>query len=367
MQHRLRTPIRVLIALFLLLLHLRCAAPCASALSAPSFSQTMLELYTGQTAELAPLLSDSSAVGFSSSDESILLVDSSGFVSVVGEGRAHVTALFPGGQTASLYIRAINPVPARRALIISEQNYADGRTRTGAVNTAQGLSDMLGALRYRSGTPFDVTVTVDCPAGSLSDFISAAFSGAQSSDVSLFYIGCHGEIVDGEPCLLLHDGASVSVRTLEKMLRSVPGRIVVLLDFCQSGSFIGSAASRLYADSVASVLADSALLGGKYLVLTSCGAEQESYRISDTGENTEADMSTVFVRALCEGLGWDLDNDRSVTLRADSNRDGAVTFTELWFYTRRRVNFHLSGTGVVQTVMACPDLNEAVLFARQFS
>jgi len=176
-----------------------------------------------------------------------------------------------------------------------------------------------------------------------------------------------GGTIDGEPQLLLHDGTSVSVRALEAMLRNIPGRVVVLIDCCQSGAFIGSAASALYAESAAAIFTDSPLLNGKYLVMTSCGAEEDSYRISDTGENTEADMSTVFARALCEGLGWDLDNDRSVSLRADNDRDGAVTFTELWLYTRRRVYYHLSGTGVSQTVMAWPDINESPLFTRQFS
>ncbi|MDO4740668.1 MAG: caspase family protein [Eubacteriales bacterium] len=342
---------------------------CAAAGQPPAFSTSVLEAYTGETVDLTALLENAQGrqITYASSDEEVVSVDKQGVASILSPGRARVSASAPDGASASLSVRVIDPLPARRALLLSEQRYDDGRTRTGAVNTVQGLSDMLGALRYRSGTPFEVTVQIDSTLPELSEAIRTSLGEAEPEDVSLFYISCHGEMTDGEPCLLLHDGTLVSVRALEAMLRQVPGRIVVLIDCCQSGAFIGSAAAQLYAQSVAKVFSDSALLSGKYLVMTSCGADEESYRISDTGENTESSMSTVFARALCEGLGWDLDNDRSVTLRADANRDGAVTFTELWLYTRRRVYYHLSGTGVSQTVMAWPEINEAVLFARQFS
>lgn len=356
-------------AAFIALLLAFCAVLIpALAATTLSFSAPLLEAYIGDRVDLLPLLSGAEdlPVVFSSSDPSVVLTDENGSAEIVGAGRARITATV-GAASAQLYIRAIAPVPARRALLLSEQRYDDGRTRTGAVNTVQGMSDMLGALRYRTGRPFDVTVQIDSTRESLAQAIESTFASAKPEDLSLFYISCHGEMIDGEPQLLLHDGTSVSVRALEAMLRNIPGRVVVLIDCCQSGTFIGSAASALYAESAAAIFTDSPLLNGKYLVMTSCGAEEDSYRISDTGENTEADMSTVFARALCEGLGWDLDNDRSVSLRADNDRDGAVTFTELWLYTRRRVYYHLSGTGVSQTVMAWPDINESPLFTRQFS
>lgn len=356
-------------AVLLLIMLFHTFVPPAPAHAAPAFSVTVLETYIGREIDLNEQLTGAQgeAFVFSSSNESVVQIDENGVASIVGEGRARVRAEAEDGRAAQMYIRAINPVPARRALLLSEQRYDDGRVRTGAVNTVQGLSDMLGALRYRTGTAFEITMQIDSSEEDLISAIESAFSGASEDDVSLFYISCHGEMIGGEPILLLHDGTPVAVRRLEQMLRGVKGRVIVLLDCCQSGAFIGSAAAKVYAESAAQVFTDSALLSGKYLVMTSCGADEDSYRISDTGENTEAAMSTVFSRALCEGLGWDLDNDRSVSLRADGNRDGAVTFTELWLYTRRRVYYHLSGTGVSQTVMAWPDVNEAVLFARQFS
>lgn len=341
----------------------------SSAESVPfAFSQALIETYVGAELDLSALLTGGAdGVQFAASDPAVLAIGEGGKATVVGEGRASASAQAADGRTASVSVISLNPKPARRALLLSEQRYDDGRVRTGAVNTVQGLSDMLGALRYRSGTNFEITMRVDNTEEDVLRAIQSAFEGAQEDDVSLFYISCHGETVNGEPCLLLHDGTALSVKRLEQMLRPVPGRMIVLLDCCQSGAFIGSAADALFAESAVACFSNTALLGGKYLVMTSCGAEEDSYRLSDTGENTEATMSTVFARALCEGLGWDLDKDRSVSLRADTDRDGAVSFTELWLYTRRRVYYFLSGTGAVQTVMAWPEINEADLFARLLS
>ena len=304
-------------------------------------------------------------LSFSSSSAAVT-VDGSGLAVAHEAGTARITVR-RGEEEVSILIRAYSEEIARRALIVCEQRYADGRVRTGAVNTAQGLSDTLNALRYRYGTPFEVTVRIDTNPVELAASISEALGGAEDIDVGLFYISCHGEMRDGEPMLVLHDGSMLSVANLERMLRPLRGRVVVLLDCCSSGAFIGRAASRLLAQSAAQRFAESALVDGKYLVLTSCGADQDSYRLSDSGETTESSMSTVFARAFCEGLGWDLNSDRSVSLRADSNRDGVVTFTEIWTYTRRRVYHHLSGTGAEQTVMAWPEVSQFDLFARQSS
>lgn len=334
-----------------------------------SFSVMLLDAYVGQEIDLRTQLTgnvDAQDITFTSSDSSVVRIGEGSLAVIAGEGSSLITAVAGDGQSAQMHIHATNATPARRALLLTERMYDDGRVRTGAVNAVQGISDMLSSLRYRTGTSFAVTVRVDNTEQSIRRAIHNTFGESQDGDIGLFYISGHGEIVNDEPCLLLHDGTTISVRLLEELLRPVRGRMIVLLDFCQSGSFIGSTASQLLVDSATNCFTNSALLNGKYLVMTSCGSDEDSYRLSDTGETNESAMSTVFARALCEGLGWDLDNDRSVSLRADTDRNGVVTFTELWLYTRRRVYYHLAGTGVIQTVMAWPEVNEADLFARQF-
>lgn len=359
------------VAAFTILINLLFCTGLASAQSIESlgFSVSVLDAYIGEEINLASYLvgqTEGLIVRFKSSAPAIVQTTGEGLAVILGEGRVRITAMDSSGQSAHMDIRCFNAKPARRALLLTERVYDDGRVRTGAVNTVQGISDMLSALRYRTGKSFEITVRVDNTEESIRKTILDVFSDAQDDDINLFYISCHGEMKNGEPHLLMHDGTTLSIRCLEEMLRPVKGRMLVLLDCCQSGSFIGSTASQLYADAASNCFTNSALLNGKYLVITSCGADEDSYRLSETGETNESAMSTVFARALCEGLGWDLYNDRSVSMRADIDRNGIVTFTELWIYTRRRVYYHLSGTGVSQTVMAWPEVNEADLFARQF-
>ena len=69
-------------------------------------------------------------------------------------------------------------------------------------------------------------------------------------------------------------------------------------------------------------------------------------------------------RSLSEGAGWDLIYDRSVTLKADADRDQLVTAQELFDYTKKRVTHYLNGTGAAQTVHIWPEGDQTVIFGR---
>lgn len=332
-----------------------------------SFSSRLTTVYAGREYDLLSMLEspepDEEYI-FTSSDTGIAIVEGN-ILTVLGEGYSRITVSDPSGNTAQMYIRASSPRPARHALIVSEKNYDDGRVRVGAENTAYGLADALANLSFRQGTPFDTTVLIDAAGDDLASRINTAFGSSSDDDVNLFYISCHGEIRDGEAVLVLHDGTCITVTLLERMLRGIRGRFLVMLDSCYSGSFIGKAAGYEYARSAANAFIASPLVSGRYLVLCSCGFEQESYRMSNSSAVAEENMSTIFARSFCEGLGWDLIRDARVSLRADTDEDGIVTFTEIQVYTRRRVGFHLAGTGAEQTVVCLPEINEYPFFARQ--
>lgn len=352
---------------FALLLCLSFLLPALAENDDLHFSPAYLAVYVGETLDLRAMLEglgEDESCEFTLSDPSVADLDENGILTVTEEGVLRVDAVC-GDRTAGLYIRTAGKLPARRALLLCECTYTDGRTRTGAVNSVQGIADALDALRFRTGTAFEATTRLDSAANELPGLIEAAFADVQKDDVSLVYISCHGEMRGSEACLILHDGSTVDMHELERMLRVIPGQVVVLLDCCHSGAFLESYSGTLYAQAAAACFRTSPFCSGKYLVLASCSGEEDSYRMSDTGKAAEAVMSTVFSRAVCEGIGWDLNYDRSVALRADADRDGIVTFTELFVYIRRRVNYHLSGTGVTQTVTAWPEIAMDALFARQ--
>ena len=120
-----------------------------------------------------------------------------------------------------------------------------------------------------------------------------------------------------------------AAQALEEAFRAVKGTVVLLLDCCQSGGFIGeNGISQLFSAS-------------KYIVLTSASSDQDSYRISYDGSDNEYAMATMFARSLSEGLGWDMVRDRTCSLKADLDHDRVVTIQELYLYTKRRVMYYL--------------------------
>ena len=136
------------------------------------------------------------------------------------------------------------------------------------------------------------------------------------------------------------DGKKVTAQELEAALRLVPGKVILLLDACSSGGFIGEATPALYR--FTGSFSRNSFSSDKYMVMVSCCHDEKSYRVT-ADDATEKSVSTVFSRALCEGLGWDLINDKSTALKADMDHDRKVTFAELTEYVRRRSMFYLSG------------------------
>ena len=135
------------------------------------------------------------------------------------------------------------------------------------------------------------------------------------------------------------EGGRVYSEELEEALRSIPGRVIVLIDACNSGGHIGSESS--FSEQFSAVFSHNSFASEKYLVIVSCHLDENSYRVS-ADKAIESSVATVFARSFCEGLGWDLINDHSTALKADADRNREVTFTELSDYVRRRCMYYLS-------------------------
>ena len=334
------------------------------------FELDTLTLPRGQSAQLnyavMPQDATDQRMTFQSSDASVAAVDADGVVTALKEGAAVVTLISAdGGHESSLTVTVTRAEPVYRALLMGEQRYVDGRLRTGSVNTTQGMADLLA----NSGAPggYHVTMKFDSTRKDLVQAIRTAFQDAEPTDVSLFYINCHGGYDSGRAWLELHDGSRVTAAQLEGMLRKIPGTVIVMIDCCQSGAFLSSTAHADFNRGVTQAFAKGAASGfamSKYRVMTSSSSTQDSYRISFDGAKSEAAMSTVFVRALCEAGGWDLIKDRKTALRADLDKDRVVTFEEAYRYTRRRVKQFLSGAAVKQDVQVFPSGSMFKLFLR---
>ncbi len=331
-----------------------------------AFDAPQLSLRTGDAASAAPvILPENAAVSLSyeSADERIARVSESGEITAVAVGETVITVRdSESGLSARLTVTVTEAGRRYRALVLGEQNYAAGRTRVGGLNTAQGVADML-AEQDIGGEKYAVTLRMDVTREALVAAIDETFSDATDKDLSLFYINCHGDY-DGSAYIELHDGTRITAAQLEMLLRRIPGKVVVIMDCCRSGGFLSDAGRFMGAMQSAFTKPNGPLTDGKYIVLTSAGPDQDSYRRSFADGDDEESMATIMARALCEGAGWDLIGNRICTLKADADKSRQVTLQEMYLYLSRRVMYYLEGTGVEQTVCVWPEGDQTVLFGR---
>lgn len=293
---------------------------------------------------------------FTSSDETVAVVSQYGVVTGIAEGDAVITVVsVDGGFTDQIAVHVEGVRPVYRALVLGEQEY-NADVRQGGRNTAQGVADML-ENQMIGGAGYQVRLQMDSTREEILEGIGIAFEGAKETDISLFYINCHGAYEEGSAFIRLHDESRITVDELEEMLRPIPGKVVLLLDFCQSGSFIGAGGDFVEG-------AKTALTDEKYIVIASASADEDSYRRSFASGDAEKTTAAIMGRSLAEGAGWDLIYDRSVTLKADADRDKRITAEELFEYTKKRVTHYLNGTGAVQTVHIWPEGDQTVIFGR---
>ncbi len=307
--------------------------------------------------------------------EGVVEVDDRGVLRALSEGEATVTIrALDGGLEDALSV-TVNPAPRRwRALLVGEQNYAStvASVRTGSVNSVAGLRSMLEGLTLRGAKP-RVGTLLDASRDGVLAAISETFAGAGERDVSLFYITCHGSYSGGMTYLKMYDGSVLSAAELAQALRGIGGEVFVVIDCCGSGGALARASDTedilKGIDAVfGGVVGPPVLDGSRFRVLASAALEQDSYRISFSGDAAESGMATVFARALCEAGGWSLDRSARSALRADADYDGAVTLNELYVYTARRVLWYLRLAGGAdaraQSVQVWPEDDGTVVFER---
>ena len=315
------------------------------------------------TPEIQPANASNKAVRLESSDETVVKVRAENLIEAVGVGEAIVTVTTrDGGFAAQLAVTVDRARPVYRVLALGEQRYEDGRVRVGCINTTQGVSDLFRNQAYGA----EVTTRLDSTRAEAITAIRKTFRDALPTDISIFYINCHGGVAGGEPWLLFHDGTRLTGEQLERELRKIPGIVVLLVDCCNSGSFISQKDARDFAGRMRQIFSpgdDSRFLSSKYRILVSAGSSQDSYRIG-YGEAIENNRATVFSWSLCEAGGWDLMGDKAMRLRADDDQSRKVTFSEAARYVEKRVRQYLSGTGKRQDVQVSGEDSTLVLFEK---
>ncbi len=163
---------------------------------------------------------------------------------------------------------------------------------------------------------------------SVDDFeltVTETFMAADADDVSLIYISTHGILSENgldASGLLLSDGETeelLTVAALESILKDVAGIKVLILDFCNSGLFIGKG--------IAFGAGRYPFRDSDYKVLCSSGAGELSWYWQD-GREGEGAGASYFATALASGIG------KPGRRPADSDLNGKITLLEIYRYAR---------------------------------
>jgi len=210
-----------------------------------SLNATSKPLKVGETYQLEATTPSgtSSHITWTSSDESVAKVSSSGKVTGVSAGTAEITAETYNNHQATCVVtvteKSGNGVKYR-ALLIGQVNLDGGicaRNRGDVI----AMSKMLKSVKGPDGGKYAITTEYDLTRNQTLSAIRTTFADADENDVSLFFIATHGDTIYSgsyagalmmttEPDLLLKDLASA--------LKAVPGKVIVILESCGAGAAV---------------------------------------------------------------------------------------------------------------------------------
>ena len=293
-------------------------------------------------------------------------------------------------------------VTTYRALLIGEENFDPICTRNRG--DVEKMSAMLASVSGPNGGKYSIATRYNVDNSAIHSAIVSTFSGADSDDVSLFFIATHGmtDVPDGDyagALATLTSGGpgeqSLMLKDLANWLGAVNGKVIVILESCGSGAAVfqgadlenGIAANAAQADpdafNEAVVQAfeseDRLVLSGertyyfdesgsdatlqfnlgdfctsKFYVLTASRHQELSW-------GSESRRCNVFTEALAEGV--------MNTMPADTetgNGDSVVNLHELFLYIKTNATgpYVVSGVTYYQHVQEYPKNSTYKLFKK---
>lgn len=259
-----------------------------------------------------------------------------------------------------------------RALLIGNSEYVKEKDLPSCANdlVAMRLALQSGSIIYDRLETLS-NLRADQIASAVNDI---ARWGADDDDVTVFYYTGHG-LSSG--LAGVDSGVSATgvytFSQLQSLLSNVPGKIIVLLDSCESGGLINKSASAgdfadnaiaAFSGASSGVAAKAITSGTKFHVIASSSKSEESWAIN-VGPNAYG----VATSALCEAMGWAHNGDVAgghmlPSLEGDANRDGTVTIAEAYVYARAAVKSMLSGHGITQNMKVYPEGSALPLVSR---
>ena len=279
--------------------------------------------------------------------------------------------------------------PTYRALLIGNSTYWDGNSLAGPVNDLIKMEESLGNNYFgKENKAFTrIVKKSNLTKSEMINSIRVQLGDVKEGDITYLYYSGHGSFdpYTNTSYLVGVDGLGLSVHELEKELRDVPGKIIIILDSCNSGGFINKSKGSIsgasnkedvtlsrdyteeYNDSVVDIFSKrrmrSFLIGNKYKVITAASMYEYSYEI---GYTDGWGWGGEFTRAFVTGSGY------NNSFLADSNKDDVVTLNEIYNFTNKivkesNVQVYPSGdTSVIGSKMSYNISEEDTLWDEQY-
>ena len=294
-----------------------------------------------------------------------------------------------GSGSSAITVKTSAPVttPKYRALLIGNSYYMYQNSLPGPTQDVAAMKAMLEGRNYDK---VSVSTNLYTKSAMLSA-ISTAFAGAGSKDVSLFYYSGHGVLdVDNSK----YEGAlsptgshtyseCLSLGELAAALKKVPGKVIILLDSCSSGSGLYEDVNEeedvypAYDDSWPDTSLFSSSKSFNEAVVSAFEKEDEPLALSDSGDLLTAAVGLgdflnskfyvitaasyrqsskdsnggLFTKALVNGCGYGFYSHAPLSssyMPADSNKNNILSLAEAYSYIR-------SNTSYIQDALCYPN------------
>lgn len=238
-----------------------------------------------------------------------------------------------------------------RALLIGEVNFGwDTATRN--KGDVLRMKKMLTSVKTPMGGSYEVTCKYDLSSTGIKKAIQTAFKGADSNDVSLFFIATHGytDVSSGDyagAICTVGRGSDLKLKTLAGWLKAVPGKVIVIIGSCGSGAAVSENGVK-GVSSAEAARADEAFNTSVVQTFASCNASvpDQSGVVSNLGDFCQSKFYVLTAAKHMES-SWGQEGGtqgtsynyfpywlaRGAAGPADLNGNGKITLDELYEYT----------------------------------
>ena len=305
-----------------------------------------VDISAGETRRISYLVYPADASGsraeFTSSDEQIATVDDNGLVTGRMEGRCTIFVTCGTGEHA--LTRAVDVRVTSQSSVIYRALVTGQFTTSGeygflpfSQNGTDGVKDAL-SLSAIDGLGYDIIYRPGSPSVELfRSSIRELALQADEDDVTVIYVITHGSV---DPSMGYYLNSSSGIHYYAPQLiedvTAISGHVTLVLCTCHSGRIFEC-------EELVSLMEN----GGRYTGTNGSGSLSVICSSTDTKSsfydtsNTSASYD-FFTKAFTEALGWDMIADKSTPPLADLDRDGTVTLSELFAFSRTQTQSLIS-------------------------